>query len=123
MSLTREHIDKLVARFSGHKEPPTFYISEYEELTSKLHDFSVREQQLKEKLRLQSIDASPCDEDPPLYPTNQQHFTSNMVNNRNCPQFDNQVSQMAVFFMSKRDSDVTFNIYAPRWRHMDIFPA
>lgn len=56
MSLTREHIDKLVARFSGYREPPAIYISEYEEFTSKLHDFSLREQQLKEKLRLQSID-------------------------------------------------------------------
>ena len=29
MSLTREHIDKLVDRFSNHKEPPQFYINEY----------------------------------------------------------------------------------------------
>lgn len=65
MSLTREHIDKLVARFSGYREPPAIYISEYEEFTSKLHDFSIREQQLKEKLRLQSIDnASPTLEQP-----------------------------------------------------------
>lgn len=65
MSLTREHIDKLVARFSGHREPPAIYISEYDEFTSKLHDFSIREQHLKEKLRLQSIDISPCEPDTP----------------------------------------------------------
>ena len=61
MELTREHIDQLVKRFSGHREPPIFYISEYEEQTSKLHDFSVREQELEKKLRLQSIDDHPYD--------------------------------------------------------------
>ena len=72
MSLTREHIDKLVARFSGHKEPPAIYISEYEEFTSKLHDFSEKEQQLKEKLRLQSVDAnSPENEQPPYFANSQ----------------------------------------------------
>ena len=37
---------------------------EYNDLTSKLHNLSLKEQQLKEKLRLQSIDASQYDQDP-----------------------------------------------------------
>lgn len=37
---------------------PSIFFQEYEEFTSKLHDFSGKEQQLKEKLRLQSIDSS-----------------------------------------------------------------
>jgi len=58
MSLTREHIDKLVDRFSNHKEPPQFYINEYSELTTKLHDFSVQEQLMKEKLGFHSFEVS-----------------------------------------------------------------
>ena len=37
---------------------------EYNDLTSKLHNLSLKEQQLKEKLRLQSIDAAQYDQDP-----------------------------------------------------------
>ena len=32
MSLTREHIDNLVERFSNRPEPPPFYISEYRQI-------------------------------------------------------------------------------------------
>jgi len=70
MSLTREHIDNLVERFSNRPEPPQFYISEYSELTSKLHDFSVQEQHLKERLGLQSFDVStpPPEDSNPVPP-------------------------------------------------------
>ena len=59
----KEHIDQLVKRFSEQSKPSPIYISEYNDLTSKLHNLSLKEQQLKEKLRLQSIDAY-NDQDP-----------------------------------------------------------
>ena len=59
----RDHIDQLVTRFSGQSKPSSIYLMEYDELTDKLHNLSSKEQQLKEKLRLQSIDSSQYDQD------------------------------------------------------------
>jgi len=50
IKLTREHIDALNARFAGYQNPPGIFLSEYEELTSKLHTFNQREQSLKDRL-------------------------------------------------------------------------
>lgn len=48
--LTRENIDALNAKFAGFQHPPSMYLTEYQELTSKLHDFEVKEQQLIEEI-------------------------------------------------------------------------
>lgn len=48
--LTRENIDALNAKFAGFQHPPSMYLSEYHELTSKLHDFEVKEQQLIDEI-------------------------------------------------------------------------
>lgn len=56
ISLTKEHIDKLNERFRDYQKPPGIFVTEYDELTSKLHDFTEREQQLKEKLQLNTDD-------------------------------------------------------------------
>uniref|UniRef100_A0A0A9X2K4 non-specific serine/threonine protein kinase n=2 Tax=Lygus hesperus TaxID=30085 RepID=A0A0A9X2K4_LYGHE len=50
--LTRENIDALNAKFAGLQHPPPMYLSEYQELTSKLHELEVKEQQLSEQLSL-----------------------------------------------------------------------
>ena len=41
------------------------FFQEYREFTDKLHNFSIREHELKEKLRLHSIDSSSLDPGPP----------------------------------------------------------
>lgn len=51
--LTRENIDALNAKFAGLQHPPTEYLIEYQELTSKLHELEVKEQQLTEQISLQ----------------------------------------------------------------------
>ncbi|XP_054271356.1 raf homolog serine/threonine-protein kinase Raf [Macrosteles quadrilineatus] len=50
INLTRENIDALLAKFAGFQHPPSMYLSEYHELTSKLHEFEVKEQQLIEEI-------------------------------------------------------------------------
>lgn len=50
--LTRENIDALNAKFAGLQHPPPMYLSEYQELTSKLHELEVKEQQLSEQLSI-----------------------------------------------------------------------
>ena len=70
----RQHIEQLNNRFSG-QNPSQFYIMEYEDLTEKLHNLSLIAEDLKKKLRLQSIDISQYDQDhnqepaSPLQPT------------------------------------------------------
>ncbi|XP_055375555.1 raf homolog serine/threonine-protein kinase Raf [Condylostylus longicornis] len=48
--VTRENIDALNATFANLQEPPPMYITEYQELTSKLHELEVKEQDLVDKL-------------------------------------------------------------------------
>lgn len=50
MHVTRENIDALTAKFSKLMEPPSMYIQEYDELTSKLHDLKLKEQKLEERV-------------------------------------------------------------------------
>jgi len=50
IKLTREHVDALNARFAGYQNPPGIFLSEYDELTYKLHKFILREQNIKERL-------------------------------------------------------------------------
>ena len=48
--MTKEHLDALNMTFAGNQNPPPIFISEYEEYTQKLHNFTLRETSLKEKL-------------------------------------------------------------------------
>ncbi|KAI4486407.1 hypothetical protein M0804_005777 [Polistes exclamans] len=50
ISVTRENIDALNDRFAGFQHPPSIYLNEYQELTSKLHDLESKEQKLIELL-------------------------------------------------------------------------
>ncbi|XP_065092933.1 raf homolog serine/threonine-protein kinase Raf isoform X2 [Ochlerotatus camptorhynchus] len=47
--VTRENIDALNAKFADFQQPPTLYLEEYQELTSKLHDLETKEQELMER--------------------------------------------------------------------------
>ncbi|XP_035739848.1 raf homolog serine/threonine-protein kinase Raf-like [Vespa mandarinia] len=48
--VTRQNIDALNNRFAGFQHPPSIYLNEYQELTSKLHDLESKEQKLNELL-------------------------------------------------------------------------
>lgn len=72
--LTRENIDALNAKFAGMQHPPPMYLTEYHELTSKLHELEVKEQQLCEQINLQKLvpqdlSDSAGDSDHSAYPT------------------------------------------------------
>ncbi|XP_034489926.1 raf homolog serine/threonine-protein kinase Raf isoform X3 [Drosophila innubila] len=48
--VTRENIDALNAKFANLQEPPAMYLTEYQELTSKLHLLEAKEHELMEQL-------------------------------------------------------------------------
>lgn len=48
--VTRENIDALNAKFANLQEPPAMYLTEYQELTSKLHVLEAKEHELMEQL-------------------------------------------------------------------------
>ncbi|XP_021962645.1 raf homolog serine/threonine-protein kinase Raf isoform X2 [Folsomia candida] len=48
--LTKENIDALNDRFAGFQDPPSMYLQEYSELTTKLHDLEKKEQDLREQM-------------------------------------------------------------------------
>lgn len=50
ISITRRNIDALNARFAGLQDPPSMYITEYQELTSRLHELEERKNEILEKL-------------------------------------------------------------------------
>ncbi|CAH0385417.1 unnamed protein product [Bemisia tabaci] len=50
--LTRQNIDALNNKFADFQHPPSIYLAEYHELTSKLHDLELKEQQLTEQISL-----------------------------------------------------------------------
>lgn len=60
--VTRENIDALNAKFANLQEPPPMYITEYQELTSKLHDLFVKEHELMEQLSSQQEEANKVDQ-------------------------------------------------------------
>jgi B-Raf proto-oncogene serine/threonine-protein kinase len=51
IQLTKENIDALNERFSKLKPSPKIYLEEYQDLTSKLHDLKIMEQNLVEKMQ------------------------------------------------------------------------
>uniref|UniRef100_A0AAU7B9D9 non-specific serine/threonine protein kinase n=1 Tax=Pyrrhocoris apterus TaxID=37000 RepID=A0AAU7B9D9_PYRAP len=65
--LTRENIDALNAKFAGMQHPPPMYLTEYKELTGKLHELEVKEQQLNEEINLRLVPQDSSDSDPCSY--------------------------------------------------------
>lgn len=49
--VTRENIDALNAKFANLQDPPPMYVTEYQELTSRLHELEVKEHELTEKIQ------------------------------------------------------------------------
>ncbi|XP_050663615.1 raf homolog serine/threonine-protein kinase Raf isoform X2 [Leptidea sinapis] len=58
INVTRENIDALNAKFAGLQHPPSLYLTEYHELTAKLHNLELRERSLRELLQCESPDHS-----------------------------------------------------------------
>ncbi|CAK9810310.1 Raf homolog serine/threonine-protein kinase Raf [Anthophora plagiata] len=56
--VTRQNIDALNNRFAGFQHPPSIYLNEYQELTSKLHDLESKEQKLNELLNASRVSGS-----------------------------------------------------------------
>ncbi|XP_032675101.1 raf homolog serine/threonine-protein kinase Raf [Odontomachus brunneus] len=56
--VTRLNIDALNNRFADFQHPPSIYLNEYHELTSKLHDLECKEQKLNELLNASKIPTS-----------------------------------------------------------------
>lgn len=52
--VTRENIDALNEKFANLQEPPPMYVTEYQELTSKLHELEIKEHELIEKIQQQN---------------------------------------------------------------------
>lgn len=51
IQLTKENIDALNERFSKFSPSPKIYLEEYQDLTSKLHQLKMMEQNLVEKMQ------------------------------------------------------------------------
>lgn len=49
--ITRENIDALNAKFADFPDPPSMYIAEYQDLTSRLHELELKERELVERLQ------------------------------------------------------------------------
>lgn len=64
---TRQNIDALNAKFADFQHPPSMYLAEYQELTSKLHEFEVEEHKLMEQINSYACgrDSPPEYEQPP----------------------------------------------------------
>ena len=63
--VTRENIDALNEKFADFQQPPALYLEEYQELTSKLHDLEIKEQDLMEKkIQMQNEQLSEPSEPP-----------------------------------------------------------
>ncbi|KAI1296629.1 Raf -like protein serine/threonine-protein kinase Raf [Halotydeus destructor] len=63
ISLTRQNLEKLNARFAGVQHPPPMFLQEYDELADKLHEFQAEEQRLTDLLEAISTDDVADDEE------------------------------------------------------------
>ncbi|XP_050720887.1 raf homolog serine/threonine-protein kinase Raf-like isoform X3 [Eriocheir sinensis] len=64
--LTKKYIDDLNSRFAGFQHPPSLYLTEYTELTGKLHRFEAKEQEILEHLTLSApAQTNGCHDDQP----------------------------------------------------------
>ncbi|KAK4337426.1 hypothetical protein RND71_043537 [Anisodus tanguticus] len=60
MRLTKDNLSKLNEKFAGFQHPPQMYISEYEQLTTKLNEFQNQEQKLTEQLSEENASDQYC---------------------------------------------------------------
>lgn len=51
INVTSRNIDALNAKFANRQDPPPMYISEYQELTSRLHELEEKKLELTEKIQ------------------------------------------------------------------------
>ncbi|CAB0040544.1 unnamed protein product [Trichogramma brassicae] len=56
--VTRQNIDALNSRFATFQDPPAIYLTEYQELTSKLHELEAKEQLLNDLLTIAEAEAN-----------------------------------------------------------------
>ncbi|KAJ1520971.1 hypothetical protein ONE63_004045 [Megalurothrips usitatus] len=63
IQLTRENIDALNAKFAHYSSPPQMYVNEYEELTGKLHELEMKEQELMDRRALREQELLKQEED------------------------------------------------------------
>ncbi|CAL7947874.1 unnamed protein product [Xylocopa violacea] len=68
--VTRKNIDALNSRFAGFQHPPSIYLNEYQELTSKLHDLECKEQKLNELLNAGRVSTSASTSESESYDAN-----------------------------------------------------
>ncbi|XP_059485306.1 raf homolog serine/threonine-protein kinase Raf [Neocloeon triangulifer] len=66
ISITRKNIEALNSKFADFQPP--MYVSEYNELTSKLHGFIAREEELERKIRLEMENNSQGDASDNIHP-------------------------------------------------------
>lgn len=66
--LTKDNIDALNAKFACFQHPPSMYLTEYQELTSKLHDFLMKEHELMEQLNPAEEESGGNQNSPKLAP-------------------------------------------------------
>ncbi|XP_054162999.1 raf homolog serine/threonine-protein kinase Raf-like isoform X2 [Oppia nitens] len=59
--LTKSNLEALNARFAQYQHPPSMYIAEYEDLTSKLNDFQRQEEKILELMTVYDYEDSPID--------------------------------------------------------------
>ncbi len=65
--LTKGNLEALNARFAQYQHPPSMYIAEYEDLTSKLNEFQRQEEKLLELMTCYDYDDSNLDIDGSTY--------------------------------------------------------
>ncbi|KAH8250480.1 hypothetical protein KR038_003444 [Drosophila bunnanda] len=72
--VTRENIDALNAKFANLQEPPAMYLTEYQELTSKLHELEAKEHELMEQLNALQQQQQQSHEAPEESAAEQPHY-------------------------------------------------
>lgn len=88
--VTRENIDALNAKFANLQEPPPMYITEYQELTSKLHELFVKEHELMEQLTNQQEETNKADQQK-----TQLEYTNQQLQYQNQQQSSHQHAHLA----------------------------
>lgn len=60
--VTKENIDALIEKFAAFQHPPAIYLAEYQELTSKLHEYEAEEQKLIDLINgIRESPQDPCE--------------------------------------------------------------
>ncbi|GAB1598249.1 serine/threonine-protein kinase A-Raf-like isoform X4 [Argonauta hians] len=74
--LTKEKLEDMNKEFGKHQHPHPLYIQEYEQLTNKIHDFQLKEQQLLDKVIIPSSETEDEDDDEEKLPSPTNSSTS-----------------------------------------------